>query len=276
MELIFASIWPSELILRIIIIMMMGVAIYIAYRFSKLSKLVSENLIVLENIRDVTPLTEALIKNNFTKQSADKLFAKFAEERGIKEENKYIFEHLNSIYLAGFRSSHLEPELLVENTLANIFRRLEGLRSFISVFLVIGILGTLFGLAGSIGSFSGGNFDIASNSSQINEISTQISTLFKQLRGAFAPSIWGVIFTIIFVIWYSVGIQEGLINRLTERLMHYTIKEWVPVLYPTDFQRGENTMIKLNNTINNAEAINKGVRTLQEDLSIASSSVNAT
>lgn len=267
-------IWPSELILQIIIVVLCVVAIFVAYRFIRMSQIVRANLVILESLDDVEPLANLLIKNNVTKHKAEETFEAFAQERGCNQENSYVFDHVKNIFFAGFKSSHLEPELLVENTLSNILRGIDGIKSVISVFLVIGILGTLFGLAGSIGSFSGGNFDITGNT-QVLQVSSQISSLFQHLRGAFAPSMWGVFYTIVFVLWFSWGIQENLINTLTERLMHYTIKVWVPVLYPTDFQRGENTMLKLNTTVKNAEGINKGVSNLQKELSETSNSVRA-
>lgn len=45
-----------------------------------------------------------------------------------------------------------------------------------------------------------------------------------------------------------------------------TIRSWLPRLYPTDFQRGEQNLRKLKATIENADGINNGVRDLEKSL----------
>ena len=128
----------------------------------------------------------------------------------------------------------------------------------------MGILGTLAGLAISIGGFNGANFVMTGQSSST---ANELSLLFGNLRGAFAPSMWGVFFTIVFVFIYSWKIQEGCINKVSEKLTINTIRYWLPRLYPTDFQRGDQSLVKLNATIANADGINNGVRTLEKNLS---------
>lgn len=70
-------------------------------------------------------------------------------------------------------------------------------------------------------------------------------------------------------------IQEKYINQLTDKLTTNTIKVWLPALYPTDFQKGENTMVQLKETINNAEGINDSANELLGNLSMANETVRS-
>lgn len=153
-----------------------------------------------------------------------------------------------------------------------MFDGVDSLKTSVSMFLVIGILGTLLGLAISIGSFSGGNFLI---NQETNATAEQLTALFKNLRGAFAPSMWGVASTILFVFVYTFAVQEGCINKVTEKLTLNTIQYWLPTLYPTDFQRGDNSIAKLNATIKNADGINKGVIELHDNLKASNETIRA-
>ena len=65
---------------------------------------------------------------------------------------------------------------------------------------------------------------------------------------------------------YSWKIQEGCINKVAEKLTINTIRYWLPNLYPTDFQKGEQSLVKLKATIANADGINSGVRALEKNL----------
>lgn len=119
----------------------------------------------------------------------DQEFSKYEESLGKNDRNFVLFEHLKAIYDAGAQSSRLDADLLVKNTVDKIFTGVDSLKTSISLFLVIGILGTLVGLAISIGGFSGGNFVM---SGQNGATADELSLLFNNLRGAFAPSMWGV------------------------------------------------------------------------------------
>ena len=65
---------------------------------------------------------------------------------------------------------------------------------------------------------------------------------------------------------HSWKIQEGCINKVAEKLTINTIRYWLPNLYPTDFQKGEQSLVKLKATIANADGINSGVRALEKNL----------
>lgn len=253
-------IWPHELILRGIIIGMWVLVGFVIWRGNTLRNIARANLDMISKTEDVAALEYSLLQNNV---DANACFTKYETDKGKSDITGVLFEHIRAIYDAGLKSSRLDADLLVKNSIDKIFIGIDFLKTSISLFLVIGILGTLAGLAISIGGFSGANFAITG---QTGKTANELSTLFENLRGAFAPSMWGVFFTITFVFLYTWFIQEGCINRLTEKLTITTIKNWLPVLYPTDFQRGDNSLVKLNTTIKNADGINQGVTDLKSNL----------
>lgn len=257
---IFSYIIPQEWVLCIIILAMIGLACFVIYKCWTLYTLGKENLAMLEQMENVDFLKKALLQNDI---DLDQEFSKYEESLGKNDRNFVLFEHLKAIYDAGAQSSRLDADLLVKNTVDKIFTGVDSLKTSISLFLVIGILGTLVGLAISIGGFSGGNFVM---SGQNGATADELSLLFNNLRGAFAPSMWGVFFTIVFVFSYSWKIQEGCINKVAEKLTINTIRYWLPNLYPTDFQKGEQSLVKLKATIANADGINSGVRALEKNL----------
>lgn len=251
---------PQEWVLRFIIIVMIGLAGFVVYKCMILYQLGKENLAMLDKMEDVGQLERALLKDEV---DLDLEFATYASGLGKSDATFVLFEHLKAIYDAGAQSSRLDADLLVKNTVDKMFTGIDSIKTSISLFLVIGILGTLAGLAISIGGFHGANFVMTGQSSSTAD---ELSLLFGNLRGAFAPSMWGVFFTIVFVFGYSWKIQEGCINKVSEKLTINTIRYWLPKLYPTDFQRGDKSLVKLNATIANADGINQGVRDLENHL----------
>lgn len=264
--------WPQEWLLRLIIIVLWIVACYVGYECFVLRKRIASNLAKIEelgNTQRIAYLENSLKLNNISYEAT---FAKFESDNGKNDDNTLVFDHLKAIFDAGRKSSRLDADLLVKNTIDKICTNVDTIKSCISVFLVIGILGTLIGLGISIGSFNGDSFII---NAQANNTAKELSKLFGNLRGAFAPSMWGVFLTISFVILYTMLIQEKCINKLTDKLTTNTIKVWLPALYPTDFQKGENTMVQLKETIQNAEGINNSANELLDNLSMANATVQS-
>ena len=262
-------IFPNEPLLLAIIVGIWVVAGVVAYKIHKLRQIAKVNLKALENTADVASLEQSL-KN--PRSNHDEVFTLYARDKGIEPRTEILFDHINTIFKAGVKGSNLEPELLVQNTVAKMFSGIDSLKTSVSMFLVIGILGTLLGLAISIGSFSGGNFLVNQGTAAT---AGQLTELFKNLRGAFAPSMWGVANTIFFVFVYTFAVQDGCINKVTEKLTLNTIQHWLPSLYPTDFQRGDNSIAKLNATIKNADGINKEVIELQNNLKASNETIRA-
>ena len=279
MDGVWQYVWPNELSLQIIIGVIWLFALCVLFSCVKIRSKAKANLKMLEELKDVSFLENVLKMNGVDVAQCFENY-KMATINKMKNEKRYVdsnavtplFDHLKAIYDAGHKSSRLDSDLLVKNTVNKIFGGVDTVRTAISLFLVIGILGTLVGLAISIGSFSGEGFVV---NSQANNTAAELSNLFSNLRGAFAPSMWGVFCTILFVVSFSIFIQEACINRLTEKLTNNTINVWLPVLYPTDFQKSENSLVKLNETVKNAENINTGAQGLLQNLAESNATVIA-
>ncbi|MBM3234752.1 hypothetical protein FJZ31_00460 [Candidatus Poribacteria bacterium] len=162
------------------------------------------------------------------------IFRRFCHEKAIGEMSP-LSKHLKSIFLAGCAESRLEVSELLNHTTYELFKWNNILRSVLAVFIVIGLLGTLFGLADSLAQLSPALG--TSNPQQTNEGITQaLSHLLTQLKSAFAPSIWGVLFTVLGVIFYSIYLRFAC-SPVKSELERLTLTVWVPQLYPTTSQK---------------------------------------
>lgn len=260
---------PNSWVLRCVILIMIILAFTVAKSIVTIGKITRENSIMIDQMLNVDVLENAALSDNIDSEAE---FLKYEKNLGKTSKTVPLFEHLKAIYDAGVKSSRLDADLLVENTVNRIFSGTDFLRTRISIFLVIGILGTLFGLASSISEFhyiqdmmSGTNSD---------ELTNALTNFFPTLKGAFEPSIYGISFTILFVILYSVLVQEK-INKFKEKLTITTIRIWLPKLYPTDFQRGDKSIHKLNAVITNANGINRGVTDLEKNLDSSNKTLRA-
>ena len=269
---ILSYIIPNELVLRGIIFCIVMLWCYVFYRAVGVWRVAHENLAMLDKMRDVHSLEESLRRDS---ANYNQVFAAYADDVGRNKATEVLFEHVKDIYDAGSKNSRLDSELLVKNTISKIFTNIDIVRTGISMFLVIGILGTLVGLAISISSFHGENFMMSGQVQSLAMTSEELTKMFGNLRGAFAPSMWGVFLTIVSVLLYTYFIQERCVNALTEKLTIFTIRYWLPSLYPSDFQRTEMTRVKLNKTIANAEGINDGVTKLEKNLNESNATVKA-
>ena len=211
----------------------------------------------IENNQDIQPLVTARQEqdrgrdDNEGETDANPFFQDFCAERSLSE-NSFISKHLKAIFLAGWNESRLEVSELINHTASNLFRWNSLFRSALAVFIVIGLLGTLFGLTDSLVRLSSelrqnaqtqtstenNQADAASES--VTDSSTRItdalSKLMEDIKGAFAPSIWGIIFTITGVVLYGVYLQIAC-HPVKSTLERLTLTVWVPQLYPTTSQK---------------------------------------
>ena len=198
----------------------------------------------IENKQNVQPLVTARQErdrgreDNDQKTNPENTFSKFCTEGSLDRESP-IAKHLNAIFLAGWDESRLEVGELINHTTSELFKRNSLFRSVLAVFIVIGLFGTLFGLADSLtGLFPALKASVASETSTENsERMTQaLGILLEGMKGALAPSICGIFFTILGVILYGTYLQFAChpIKAALERL---TLTVWVPQLYPTTSQK---------------------------------------
>ena len=184
----------------------------------------------LDRCRDVAVLAEALgvPPKEMSLEASDEAFDAFCTHTEVKKDSPEA-RHVRAIFDAGYRESRLEVDSLIRHTAAKFFRNNGFLRSILALFIVIGLLGTLFGLAESLVELS-----IPSNTGgeAQAQLRQNLNELLTGLRGAFAPSLTGVLLTIIGVILYSLFLW-GVGTPLQQRLERYTLTLWVPRLYPT-------------------------------------------
>ena len=228
----------------------------------------------IENNQNIQPLAAVRQKrdpeheNSNSNAGAEEAFHEFCEERSLDKRSP-ITKHLQAIFLAGWEESRLEVGELINHTTSILFRWNNLFRSVLAVFIVIGLLGTLFGLADSLTKLSPALKESMANEASIekneastaNETSTKNSEkmtqalggLLDKMKGALAPSIWGIIFTIVGVIFF--GIYQQACHPVKSTLERLTLTVWVPQLYPTTSQ-------KLSQTLQQSESqIQKGFET---------------
>ena len=150
-----------------------------------------------------------------------------------------IAKHLKAIFLAGWNESRLEVGELINHTTSNLFKWNNIFRSVLAVFIIIGLLGTLFGLTDSLTELSPAlNKDTTNDTptDNTNGMTKVLSELFETIKGAFAPSILGIIFTILGVIIYGTFLRSAC-HPIKSILEQVTLTIWIPQLYPTTSQR---------------------------------------
>ena len=203
----------------------------------------------IENKQNVQPLVTARQErdrgreDNDQKTNPENTFSKFCTE-GSLDRGSPIAKHLNAIFLAGWDESRLEVGELINHTTSELFKRNSLFRSVLAVFIVIGLFGTLFGLADSLtGLFPALKANVASETSAENSegMIQALGILLEGMKGALAPSICGIFFTILGVILYGAYLQFAChpIKAILERL---TLTVWVPQLYPTTSQKLAQTL----------------------------------
>ena len=228
----------------------------------------------IKKIQSIQPLVNARQErdtgreNNDQKPNADKMFHEFCEEQSL-DEGSPITKHLKAIFLAGWDESRLEVSELINHTTSNLFRWNSLFRSVLAVFIVIGLLGTLFGLTDSLTDLSPALKKSAAieTSTENSERMTQaLGNLMEEIKGAFAPSIWGIIFTIAGVILYGIYLQIAChpVKSILEQL---TLTVWVPQLYPTTSQTLQQSESQMRKGFETAAQFSESVETVQSNIS---------
>src|SRR6185436_19521994 len=105
----------------------------------------------IKNCAEVDELSEpdeasaATVSPFMFSNASDKTFRAFQEAKALSD-NSPITWHLQSIFEAGRNESQLDVRSLIKNTSDKLLRSNSLLRSLLSIFIILGLLGTLFGL----------------------------------------------------------------------------------------------------------------------------------
>lgn len=169
-------------------------------------------------------------------QARKQVFEEFCYEKRI-EENSVVARHLKSIFEAGCEESRLEIGGLIKHTTNELFRWNGLLRSVLATFIIFGLLGSLFGLADSLSHLTSG-VGIQSN----EQLSQNLADMLGKLKSAFAPSICGILLTILGVILYTLYLQLSC-SPIRNLLESMTLNIWVPKLFPTVTQKLQETLL---------------------------------
>ena len=145
-----------------------------------------------------------------------------------------ISRHIHALFEAGRTESQLDARSLLKNTSDQLFRINTLHRSLLSIFIILGLLGTLFGLADTMSALD----ELLRATSKLDNdtLSLSLQQLLGTLKGAFAPSIMGVSLTVGGVLLFAFYLRAialplgGLLERVTLTI-------WVPQLVPTPSQK---------------------------------------
>jgi len=227
------------------------------------------------------------------KQEADAAFKEYCLAKKLKEHS-IIAQHIRAIFDAGINESRLEVAALVKNTASYLLRSTTLLRSVLSLFIIIGLLGTLGGLASTLGQLSQISPE-GTESASPAPVTTQqpipadrtngdtqqraasgLRTILQQLKFAFAPSIWGVSYTIIGVLLFGLFVQVSA-TPLRDALERHTLVDWVPALIPTPSQSlWEKLQVserQIQASLESAQDVAKLAKSIQDDSSDLSKSI---
>jgi DNA repair ATPase RecN len=175
---------------------------------------------------------------------AKETFRKFCRAATL-DPRSIVSQHLQSIFMAGWENSQLEIDALINNTTSRLFRANGFLRSVLSLFIIVGLLGTLFGLAASLAQLPP---LIPGEIHTSNEtVAHGLGDLLINLKGAFAPSILGVFFTILGVVLFAIFTHYCQVAK--DNIEYLTLTVWVPKLYPSPFQQQITSLIQTEDLI---------------------------
>lgn len=224
-----------------------------------------EQLSALNNVIADSPLTAQSRAGRIAFQS-------FQTERRMQKDGP-ITRHIHAIFDAGWTESQLDSSALIRNTTAEIFRLNSLHRSLLSVFIVLGLLGTLFGLADTMSSLDA----LLRGTAQLNNatLSQSLQSLLGTLKSAFAPSIWGVSLTVIGVLLLALYMRV-IILPLSGLLERTTLTIWIPQLMPTASQRLQERLRLSREQMERAVAASQEVTEFAEDIRSKTGSLRET
>lgn len=166
-------------------------------------------------------------------EEGEKVFRAFLDARGLKARSP-IAMHLRAVFDAGWNESQLDAGSLIRSTVNRLLRAGSLHRALLSIFIVLGLLGTLFGLADTLASLD----TLLRGSARLdnNALNQGLRTLLGNLKGAFAPSILGVLLTVSGVLFFAFYLRY-VAQPLGNALERMTLTVWIPQLVRTSSQK---------------------------------------
>jgi len=176
-------------------------------------------------------------------------------------EESAVLRHVRSIMEAGIEGARLEVQQRISSAVNQIFQNNARLKAILSIFIVIGLLGTLYGLAEALATLSANNL--------LNFEPSIVQSLLGRLETALAPSIWGVFFTVVGVSIYGYYLN-AVCQPVKTEIERATLEHWVPALYPTTGQRAQETLEQaqdqLRENVEAAERVAQFAERVDDDL----------
>jgi biopolymer transport protein ExbB/TolQ/ABC-type transporter Mla subunit MlaD len=199
--------------------------------------------------------SEQITNANNPLSKAALFFDEFCEYK-IKKPSP-LYKHLKAIFNAGYAESQIQVDALLSNTSGRLTKSDSWLRSVLSLFIILGLLGTLLGLAESLSQLSTVSLGNAESSNE--SLKKGLEVLLSKLGGAFAPSVCGVLLTVVGMLIFAAYLRWSTYPVL-QRLEYETLTNWYPTLVPTPSQR---VYEKLRLTEQTARNVEKLVETVQ-------------
>ncbi len=166
-------------------------------------------------------------------REGEQRFDAFRAANGLREGSP-LERHLYAIFSAGWNESQLDVRALIKNTADRLFRAHGLHRALLSVFIILGLLGTLFGLADALALLA----EALRGGAQVDneKLNQGLQHLLGSLKGAFGPSILGVLLTVLGVLLFALYLRF-FASSLGSALERVTLTVWVPQLMPTASQK---------------------------------------
>ncbi len=181
------------------------------------------------------------------------------EDSFLDVPNRSLRHHLNALTSAGENGRSIDVQALTRSTTAALGLNNGWLKSTLSLFIIVGLLGTLWGLASSLDQLSRMTPDGSSMTSE--SLALGLNVLLSKLGGAFAPSIYGVGFTIIGVLLFALysRVANLPLLHLVER---QTIAFWAPALTEPE----ANASLLMRGNLQAAEGIGKAAESISANV----------
>lgn len=226
--------WSQDPLAQIVILVnaafFAGWLIYLLLQWVRLSKEagwfreLADVSFLLQRSRGVEGVSPSL-------ETRDQVYAEYLEYTEVPNDSTAA-RHVKLLHDAGWSDTRLDVSELVRFTSTQLLSASGALRSVLGVFIVVGLFGTLAGLSQALGPLSELNLTAGVPAG----LDQELTSLLDKLKSAFAPSVVGVLLTVVGVLIFAT--YNGLVAAPLRNLVdHLTISTWLPKLYPTTSQR---------------------------------------